>query len=383
MKLPTLYKTTATGKTQQWEIQVRDCGSYATYEVTHGQVGGKLQTTFTDITEGKNIGRANETTPYEQAVSEAQSQWNKKKDRRGYTDNVAVSKGSVVKPHKQFRPMLAKSYNKPEEGLASLKDGKHINFPCYIQPKLDGIRCNVASHGAYSRQAKRFEALKHVVDAVDFSRFTQDLFLDGELYTHDNKDNFQEIVSAVKRDKPNHLTDSIQYHIYDVYFLTKEYDYTDRLKFINQIGECDTIKIVKTYEVGSQSELRDKYDEFIGLGYEGAIVRNKQGLYKVDGRSKDLQKVKEFQEQEFPIVDAYENKGKQAGQCTFVCEMPDGTTFGVKPKGTEGERELYWENWLSGVIQPGAMLTVAYFSMTTSDNPVPRFPIGKSIRDYE
>ena len=148
-------------------------------------------------------------------------------------------------------------------------------------------------------------------------------------------------------------------------------------------AESDFIKIIPNYTVLNPGQLQARYDEFICLGYEGAIVRNIKGVYKIDGRSADLQKVKEFQDQEFPIVDAYENKGKQADQCTFVCKMPDGTTFGVKPKGTAEQRKQYWIDWNNGTINHGDLLTVAFFSMTTSDNPVPRFPIGKGIRDYE
>lgn len=378
MKLPTLYKTTSTGKLQEWSIEVEDHGSFARYTVTHGQRGGKLQTTHTDITKGKNIGRANETSPYEQAVSEAQSQWNKKKDRRGYSEGAVVTAGST----KKFRPMLAKSYNHPEHGLDSLKDGKHIIYPCYIQPKLDGIRCNTNRSAAYSRQGKKFKVLSHIVDKVSQINNTGFEFIDGELYNHQNKDNFQEIVSAVKRDEPNHLTNSIEYHVYDVVINNMHFE--DRMKWIeDNITPCDVIKVVPSHLIVDPEELKNKYYEFIGMGYEGAIVRNKKGFYKVDGRSADLQKVKEFQEQEFPIVGAYENKGKQAGQCTFVCETPDGTTFGVKPKGTEEERSQYWKDWNNGTINSGDLLTVAFFSMTTSENPVPRFPIGKSIRNYE
>lgn len=378
MKLPTLYKTTSTDKTQQWDIEADKLPSgKARFIVRHGQVDGKIQETSTLIEVGKNIGKANETTPYEQACSEAQSQWNKKRDRRGYGE--LSSTGHLAKP---FRPMLAKSYNNPEEGLESLKDGKHIIFPCYIQVKLDGCRCNIGMGRASSRQGKDFLTVNHILNALpDFGNKT---LLDGELYVHDYKDNFQDIISAIKRDKPNSLSASIQYHIYDMYELGNPQDFHNRNRWIqDNIQESNVIKIVPTYEIANVAELREKYEEFIALGYEGAIVRNKLGAYKVDGRSKDLQKVKEFQDQEFPIVDAYENKGKQSGQCTFVCEMPDGTTFGVKPKGTAEQREQYWTDWNNGTIEPGSLLTVAYFSMTTSDNPVPRFPIGKIIRNYE
>jgi DNA ligase-1 len=380
------YKTTSTGKVQQWDIEVDKLPSgKARYIVRHGQIDGKIQETSTLIEVGKNIGKANETSPYEQACNEAQSQWNKKKDRRAYVKDLIQPQ--TFSMQKLFRPMLAKSYNNPEEGLETLKDGKHITFPCYIQPKLDGIRCTVLNGDGnlipYSRQGKEFLAINHILNhlPIDIGRN----IIDGELYLHENKDNFQDIVSAVKRDKPNDLSEKVEYHIYDVCDRDNlSTDYKDRFNWLmSNIPESDFIKIIPNYTVGTPAKLRARYDEFIALGYEGAIVRNKLGEYKIDGRSKDLQKVKEFQDQEFPIVDAYENKGKQAGQCTFTCKMPDGTTFGVKPKGTAEQREQYWQDWNAGVIKPGALLTVAFFSMTTSDNPVPRFPIGKIIRDYE
>lgn len=384
-ELPILYKTTASGATQQWEIKAINMKSHgaAMFVVRHGRVDGKIQETSTMVYEGKNLGKANETTPFEQACSEAQSHWNKKCDRRGYVELLSGNAPINALPI-SFRPMLAKSYNNPDLGLGSLKDGKHIKFPCYVQPKLDGIRCNVGPMGAFSRQGKEFKALQHIIKELKFENWMVDGLLDGELYIHAKKDNFQKIVSAVKRDEPNHLTESVEYHVYDVHHANTPKDFTDRKQWIlDNIVETNKIKVVPTYEVTNPAELRSKYDEFISQGYEGAIVRNKLGHYKVDGRSADLQKVKEFQDQEFPIVGAYENKGKQAGQCTFTCKMPDGTTFGVKPKGTAEQREKYWDDWTADEIKVGDLLTVAYFSMTTSDNPVPRFPIGKSIRDYE
>ena len=104
------------------------------------------------------------------------------------------------------------------------------------------------------------------------------------------------------------------------------------------------------------------------------------GIYKLGHRSYDLLKVKDFQDAEFEIIGGYENKGGQTGQCTLVCKTADGTEFGVKPEGTSEQRKWYWKN-LDSII--GKKLTVRFFSWTTSKYPVPRFPIGVGIRDYE
>jgi hypothetical protein len=81
-------------------------------------------------------------------------------------------------------------------------------------------------------------------------------------------------------------------------------------------------------------------------------------------------------------VGAYENKGKMEGQCTFTCVTEDGAEFGCKPMGTEAQREQYWTDFQSGKLT-GRVLTVKFFEWTTSDKPVPRFPVGVCIRDYE
>ena len=83
---------------------------------------------------------------------------------------------------------------------------------------------------------------------------------------------------------------------------------------------------------------------------------------------------------EFKIIDAIEDIGKFAGQCTFVMETKDGTQFKCKPTGDEHTRQEYWKNKDKYI---GKKMTVRFFSWTDSDKPVPRFPVGVAIRDYE
>lgn len=130
VEFPTLYKLTSSGKIMEWKVVAENYNGYASYTVSFGYENGAIQNTETIVKNGKNIGHSNETTVWEQCILEARSQWNKQKDRQGY---------SLTRPtEKPLRPMLAKSFNKAGSDLFDLKDGKHIKFPAFWQPKLDG-----------------------------------------------------------------------------------------------------------------------------------------------------------------------------------------------------------------------------------------------------
>ena len=164
---PTLYGKASTGKIKMWSIKVEDQSGVGAITTTHGYLDGKLQTNTRLVTVGKNIGKKNETTPVQQAVNEAQSDWKKKTEAGGMTekkpeaepagvkadsDKESVksvkSKPSAEKNAKEAtnaggvpHPMLAHDYN---------KRGKDIKFPCYAQRKLDGVRClAISGKGLY------------------------------------------------------------------------------------------------------------------------------------------------------------------------------------------------------------------------------------------
>ena len=389
INLHPLYKIDSKGKVRVWRISIAHTGVYPEYMIEHGVNKGKMVTTSTEIKGGKNIGRANETTPGEQAVLEAESLWNKQLSRKGYSQTVPTSKAD-----QPFAPMLAKSYNKPGTDLTDLKDGKHIGFPCYYQPKLDGIRCTANLQifsGGYtiylrSRQYKIFESLPHICDEIRDMKFlhsaSTDIYLDGELYVHGEE--FQELTSAIKRDEPSENSAKVEYHIYDVFDRKNpDWSYNERMKWLEKnIVPNKIIKLVKAGVVNNASEVRTQLHANIKLGYEGIMLRNTDGVYKARGRSKDLQKVKLFIDEEFEIVDAKENKGKMQGQCTLICKTKEGHTFGVKPEGSDAVRRQYWVDFKAGKLT-GEMLTVRFFAWTTSKKSVPRFPVGIAVRNYE
>ena len=373
--LQPLYKMDSKGKIRVLTVSYGSDERGSFYEQEHGLLDGKLQTSRTYVA-GKNAGKANATTDEEQAEKEAESKRAKKRDRGGYSESIPEDKPMM--------PMLAQSHD---------KHGHKIKYPAYVQPKLDGIRCFVHVDGESvtlkSRTGKEFTSLDHIADAVRelvsvMGKSVGSFILDGELYNHQFKEDFQGLVSAIKRDKPSENTHLVQFHCYD--YVAEDRDFKDRIDELYHMGwwlsEVSTIQIVPTFPVENLDEVVEQNSLWLEDGYEGSMIRNSKGGYQPNRRSPDLQKYKSFMDAEFEIVGAVENKGKMEGQCTFTCVTEDGTEFGCKPMGDESQREQYWIDFQAGKLT-GKMLTVKFFEWTTSENPVPRFPVGVIVRDYE
>lgn len=374
-----LYKVDSKGKVRFWKIKTFQDQSFHHgkpwgYTISHGIEGSPNIVSSTTYVTPKNVGKKNETTPEQQADLEAESLVKKQVDKN-YTFSLDQAQNEDV----GLLPMLAQSY----------KDhAAKIVFPCYIQPKLDGIRCLAVIRDGdivlISRKGKEFNAITHlkekIAESIGYTIKTipddLTLILDGELYSHDMT--FQEIISATKRDTANDKSAKIHYNIYDIVL---DADYEDRLKAIERlITENDNVKKVETHLANEPSDVFDFNVLNLTSGYEGSILRNLKGSYETDKRSYNLQKVKTFLDAEFKIVGAEQNKGKQGNQCCFICETDHGATFKVKPVGSDAERAEYWTNHKDYI---GKYLTVKFFEWSTSNPPVPRFGVGLRIRDYE
>lgn len=353
--LQKLYKLDSKNKIRSWTVETKDNGD-GTYSilVSHGLDGGIQQVKETLIKKGKNIGKSNETTVEEQAKSEAESKWNKQKDK-GYTEDP--------NPTRVLLPMLAHTYD---------KHSKKIIFPAVVQPKLDGLRCLIYYDGvvrSVSRLGKEWKVIQHIEEElIPFFESNPDIVLDGELYS--TEITFQDICSAIKRDEPSELTPKVKFYCYDCYDSNNpNLSFLQRYRVIEGLDLQNTI-VVKNTEVNNKSEINEVCEELVKLGYEGGMVRNTSGVYKVNGRSYDLQKVKKFDDQEFEIVSMTLDKN---GECVFTC-LCDNGQFDVKPEGSHEERKAYYNQ-----DNIGKMLNVRFFGFT--DDGIPRFPIGVYIRE--
>ena len=363
----TLYGIDKNGKTKKWNITVEDKGDHSCVVYTYGQLQGKQTECTLVIDKGKNIGKKNETTHFEQAHREAQSKWNNKKDTDGYTTNLENIKKSDVK-----LPMLAQEYK---------KHSHKVKFPSFIQPKLDGYRLlyNPQTKTVISRTGKEYTVLYDTDLYKELSLVN--LHLDGELYVHDRKFNFENYGTLRKQKNLNstdqNVIDSIEYHVYDV--INETLTYEERLKQLQDLFEKNTftkIKFVDTYVCGSKEQIDKFHTQFITDNYEGSMIRNKDGMYRCKYRSYDLLKNKDFDDGEFEIVNFTSEKDTTGGNMPLVvwtCKTPEGNLFNVRPKGTETERK---ELYTKANSYKGQKLWVQYFGLTEAG--IPRFPSTKT-----
>ena len=275
------------------------------------------------------------------------------------------------------KPMLAHKY-----------DDKRVDWsqPVYIQPKLDGVRCLITQSGAFSRTGKQFKNINHI--ELSLNRFFDqhpDVILDGELYNHDLKNDFEKIISLVRKQKPTDddrldAKNLTQFHCYD-YFDGVQYDsYKTRM---NNLVTSDIynycIKYVPAKLVDSYNYARTLHKEYLAAGYEGSIIRL-DGLYK-HGRSYDLMKFKDFSDAEATIINYELGKGKRTGTLgKFIMLDDEGIQFGCPP----GKGYTY-KDLASMLVEIdyyiGKRATFTYFQRTQAGSY--RHPLFKCIRNYE
>jgi DNA ligase-1 len=355
----TLYKIDNTYSVREWTIEV--VGDK--YRTHYGQKDGQIVTTEWTSAEAKNVGKKNETSPAEQAVLEAKAIVKKQREK-GYGDTAVKKTGDV---------MLAKNY----------EDYKNkIKFPVYVQPKLDGCRAYINSEGIWSRNHKSFVSTPHIFESLkEIFEKNSDLILDGELFNPNLKDNFNRICSLIKKTKPTEedleeSKNNIQFWCYDI--VNTSLNFSDRNRWLKEnIKESDSIKLLRTDIANNIKELNILYEEHIGNGDEGAIIRL-DNKYEMK-RSKNLLKMKEFKTDEFEIVRVIEgigNKSKMAG--AMIVKNKNGQEFHSNIKGDR--------TWLKELLTNkdkliGKMATIQYFNLTPDG--ICRFPYVLTIRDYE
>ena len=277
----------------------------------------------------------------------------------------------------KIKAMLAHKYNENK-----------ADYPAFIQPKLDGVRCLFSAKGAFSRTGNQFMNVMHIEKALEplFAKYPN-IVVDGELYNHGLKDDFEKIISLVRKKKPTvedivEASQLTQYHIYDI--ASMEYaTYTDRNLFI--LAEpClrfkHGIQITPTKLATDFDDAQKYHEKNLKSGYEGSIYRTPSGKYK-GTRSWDLMKFKDFHDAEATIINYEVGKGKREGTLgKFIMEDEHGNVFGCPPgKGYDykGMADLL-ENIHDYI---GQTATFTYFQRTQAGSY--RHPLFKCLRNYE
>lgn len=379
--LVTLYKRNSNGKLQQWRIYTKG----NSYFVEEGVVGGKLTTSGAHTCEAKNAGKANATTAADQALKEATAKWTKKQTL-GYSTDVKAVDSTGYK-----EPMLAKKF----EDYRS-----EIEYPAWVDEKLNGMRCNITVTGAKSRKGKKVHTIPHILEALaPLFKKHPDLFLDGELYNPRYKNNLNRLiqltsVGILPKDLDDPLLSEsrevVQFHVYDGFgacikatdaFVTRR----EALRALLQ--GIPHVYVLKSKECRNEADIREEFTRTKKERSEGLMVRWGKCEY-VFKRSKHLLKLKNFTSEEFEILDVEQGNGDWKNACKRVIlrlhkptKDRDGNSITSFASNIDGSLPQLEKMWVERKQVIGKMATVEF--QEYSEWGVPLIPWVRCIRDYE
>jgi ATP-dependent DNA ligase len=307
---------------------------------------------------------------------------------------LVFSNDKIIKGMRK-KPMLA-------QNVGDYSRIKSDDWPLYVQPKLDGVRCLIQAEQidhfsrpikyvvkAYSRTGKQWKNIDHILEELKpFFEKHPYVILDGELYNHELKNDFEKIISLVRKTKPTdedrlESSEMVEFHCYDI--INEDWNFEDRNLFINEnfgvYGKFELSTVVPTpsYLVNDIEEVEVSHEDFLEMGYEGSILRqNKPYECK---RSWTLMKVKDFSDAEATIIGYEEGKGKREGHLgKFIMEDDNGVQFGCPPG--KGYTYDIMKDMLENIHDYiGERATFTYFERTKAGSY--RHPLFKGLRNYE
>lgn len=422
LHLPPLYKDN-----RVWKVWVYGSTKFVSY----GVVNGKM------ITKDRGIAGKRNRSGSEQAQFEANKDWVKKTDAGyrpkckegkamlnrvmeekkksgGHNINAAAAAGRTTKKtlkkvsdykidevEKHIIPMKAQSWvcEKNDPTLAKPKVLKYFDFDkgVYTQWKLDGFRCIIRMQddkvvmtsnsgkqfpwfGSLREEVKKFLNGKEYLDALDCELYAHTLIDDNSVEIPDDE-RFKTISSmcGMRMSKPHKYEDQICLYVFDLVDMSGKLNQDERFKIMKKLFKKSPHKRiirVKTETVYRIDDISTKHGEYAQQGYEGLMIRARNLTYKIGKRSLLIRKFKHFFDAEFVVTDIKLDPGVDEHNFVWECETSDGEKFYPKPCGTMGERQYYYDNYLSYI---GMRLTVKYQEL--SPEGIPRFPIAKGFRE--
>jgi DNA ligase-1 len=358
-KYKELFKRDSANKVRVWYMESEG----NKYRTVSGLTDGDKVTSEWTIVLGKNHGKKNETSDFDQTEKEIEAKY-KKQLKSGYFDDI-----SKIDNESYFKPMLAKNY-KDYAHKIDLTSGEYL-----LQTKFNGIRCIATINGLFTRKGERILTCPHIERSLDkFFINNPKAILDGELFNFKLKQNLNEINSIIR--KTVNISDEdiqkskelIQYHVYDGFGfgLGKECCYRLRKHIIDQICESkDYLEVVYDYTINSKEDLDRIYNTFIDQGHEGGILRLKESAYE-SKRSKNLLKIKPEDDSEAIILNISEGEGNWSGAGKVITLNWNGIIFDASFKGSYSESAEFLRNKGSWI---GKTVTFLYNGLTGLGTP--------------
>lgn len=378
-KFPTTYSINLKGKKLYWWMEL--LGDQHRSISKTGEDGKEKVTGWTTC-KPKNIGKANETTPMTQADAEVRATYAKKLKNHWH-----LNEDDYMFRH-YIEPTLAQKYEGPDDKLWLTYDS------VITQPKLDGFRCIITKDGAFSRKGEEFTSIPHITKSMEeLFEACPEAILDGELYNHELRDDFNELSSIIRKKKPSEedLDKSeklIKFYMYDLPS-DSEFDYLERYESINLLLSkyfSPYVEIVETNVVNTHKQVRDQLEGYLQRGYEGLMVRlDKDHLnedryraakatdrtdyqgYEMGRRGPSLKKFKLFVDEEFELLNITEGLGSWSGRAkSLTFRLEDGTTC---DGGIKGDFAFASKLLKEKDKHIGRLVTIKYFERTPDNKP--------------
>ena len=360
---PILYKI-QNSKIRFWKIYVvENKDKTAEIYTEYGIENGKITKHSPQIIK-KSIGQ---TSCFERAIKLANTKWKNKKTTDLFYEDKDVNKKEI------FRPMKPANFEKYESS---------ITYPAYIQPKLDGFRLfSFLKNGkvfALSRQQKEMNHIPKIKKNLEIllKKYPQYIF-DGEIIGKNiSLKDLKSILSKKEANDTDKLK-RLKYYVFDLIDKNNlDLPFEERINLLKKIlKKYSNIVIVPTFIVNNKKEVDLYVKKYKNNGYEGIMIRNKEGIYKYNSFSKDVQKIKLYDVDEFKIVGFDEGSGNDKGTVIWIVEClknPD-KKFRVRPKGTREERKYYYNNARKYM---GKKINIYYFEKD-NDGCVVRIKTGE------
>lgn len=417
-----LYKKDSKGKVLEWFAKESGVNDIL---MSSGELNGLKSISWRKNIKGKNIGKSNETTDKEQVLKDIESLYNDKK-KKGYKSipNLKESFGDLyhqvtledfllhslpndnTTEEGNLKPMLCQQYYRSKKDWKApdgkvYKDRKYyylqnpnivkekgaiiMNFPCLIQPKINGVRATIQLISGkvtiLSKEGLEYN-LPHISSIFESlpEVFDNNTIFDGELYIPDEP--LQVITSAVKLYNLN--SPRIEYHVFDlaipdVTFIERFKLLKEKISFIHHLmGSLSTNLVqVRTFKVSNDATVQQMTNKYIEEGYEGSILRDENGLYHFGKRPQCITKLKRLIDEEFKII-SVRSQEKDPSLGMFVCETKDKIQFTVNPTMSEAEKRNVLLNSKDFI---GKLVTCKFYEYTEEGKPF--HIVDNIIRDYE
>lgn len=420
-----LYVKDDKGNILVWGIKIEDKHSSCTLIMNRGRFGGAQSLTFENDIVPKNVGKSNENTAYEQAMSRFNSRMNKKlkagyidlseeesrnlslmsteEDQENYLKNVIPDSRTDAEGF--VKPMKASQYfkSKPnwidptgklwknrkyfylENPHAPKEKGySSVVFPSIIQPKINGVRATIFldEEGKCiikSKEGLRYSNLSHIENFINTNCYLfgeeGDYVLDGELYIHNEL--LQDIGSAVK--KVNFNTPRVRFVIFDI--ANESLTNLDRIKILHKkikplVPLDSPVEILRSITVNSDEQVQNYTDEFIKQGYEGSIIRNPDSEYQFGKRRINMLKLKRLISFDFRIISIIPQQ-KQPKLGMYLCRHK-GKEFTINPTKSDSFKEKLLLNRSQYI---GLKVQTDFYEWTKEEKPF--HIVNTVIRNYE